>query len=448
MYFDITFFIVSLINSLAYMFSMTNPLLFQIRRENKLFISIYLFLFQVLVAPKIGQYVAIFMLGGVLLIIASSYKHYMINIAFSLLGFLVNILINHLLLFIVNIFGITTSQLFMFDHLSIIFVLVYSVLTYTATYYAGKFVRKKFALVVDLPQIVQTLFLVEVLCCAIVFVFHIIVSDNNNYPSYLILMNLILFTVLIGVTLVILFSCIYFIQKNEKIHSIQKEKQILESYAKKTEQFYKYTQGTKQNYTHAFSAIRHYIEEEDISNLKEFLDKNSFSENPSFYRMENFMDKLNAIKILELKSIFYFKLLSAVEKNLQITFNVQNEIFDVAMDMLDMSNIVEELMNNAIEAADASEEKRINILLASDDISFVIRISNSSLKIKYSLDEIYKKEVTSDIRHRGLGLYNVTHILNKYNNVIHSTDYDNCTFKQTIEICYTTAAGFTQLEIN
>lgn len=439
MKFDLIFIIVSVINSLAFMFSMTNILLFQIRRENKLFITIYLALFQLLGAPYIGQYVTIFMVGGALLMIASSNKHYIINSILSLLGYLVNVFVNHIMVLFLNFFSITSSELYLFNYISVIFIIIYAIITYMITYFAGKLIRQKLKNIFILPTKVQLLFFIEILCCALVFIFNIIVSGKKSYPSYLIFMNLTLFTILISVTLIILFLCIYFVQKNEEISSLQKEKQSLEENAKKTEQFYQYTRETKQNYIGILTMAQHYIEEGNIDDLKVLLEKQVFSDNESLTDKEDFMDKLDHIKLLELKSVLYSKVIYAMKQNLQIVLNIQNDITHVSMDLLDLSKIVEELMDNAIEAAVESDLKKLKILIKMDDISFTILISNSTLKIQYNLEEVYSKGVTSKENREGMGLFNVYQILNKYENVIHSINYDNLIFTQTIEICNTEA---------
>ncbi len=441
MEFNIIFLIVSVINSLAFMFSMTNTLLFQIRCENKIFITIYLLLFQLLAAPHMGQYVSIIMLGGVLLMIASSEKHYMINIVFSLVGYLIYIFIYYIMSFFFNLFDVSFSKLYQLNYLSIIFIIVFAILTYTATYYVGKFIKIKLKNIITLSAKVQLLFFIQIMCCAIIFAFHVIISDSKDYSSHLLFLNLTLFCVLI-VTIVIMFLCIYFIQKDEEIYCLQKEKQSLEDNTKKTEQFYQYSRETKQNYIGILSMAQHYVEEGDINNLKDLLDKQVFSESHNLTDTEDFMDKLDHIKLLELKSVLYSKVLTAMNENLQIVLDIQNEITDVSMDLLDLSKIVEALMNNAIEAARESEMKKIKLLLMMDDISFTILISNSSLDMGYGLDEIYNKGVTSKNEGEGMGLYNVSQILNKYNNVIHSTNYNNLIFTQTIEICNTAMTQF------
>lgn len=433
MKFNITFFIVSVINSLVLMLSMTNTMLFQIRRENKLFITIYLAMFQLLAAPYMGQYISIFMLGGVLLMIASSDKHYIINMVFALVGYLIYIFINYIMLFLFNLFGIPSSKLYQFNYFSLIFVIVFAILSLLATYYVGKFIKIKIKNVITLPMNVQILFFIEILCCAIIFIFHIIIGDSNDYSSYSILLNMMMFSILI-VTLIILFLCIYFIQKDEEIYSLQKEKKLLEENALKLEQCYQYSREIKQSFIGILSTAQHYIEEGEIQNLKLLLDKQIFSDH-SLIDTEDFMDKLDYIKLLELKSVLYAKVLLAMNKGVQIVLDIQYEVTDVYMDLLDLLKIVELLMDNAIESAIESEKNKIKILLMMDDISFTVHISNSSLELRYSLEEIYNKGVTSKNNHEGMGLYNVIQTLNKYNNVIHSTNYENLIFTQTIEIC-------------
>lgn len=140
---------------------------------------------------------------------------------------------------------------------------------------------------------------------------------------------------------------------------------------------------------------------------------------------------------MELKGILYSKLVSAMNQDLNITLEIQDEIDLISMEMLDLATIVGIFMDNAIEAAKESEMKDLIILIVHNPESITIVISNSTDETSIELDRIYEKEVSSKKGHCGLGLYSVNETLGNYDNVIHSTNFKNNIFTQKIEICNT-----------
>ncbi|WP_342757490.1 GHKL domain-containing protein [Kineothrix sedimenti] len=223
--------------------------------------------------------------------------------------------------------------------------------------------------------------------------------------------------------------------KNQELEFIKQQKQSLEEYVKKIEDLYQDTRIFKHDYINILSTMQYYIDDDDIDNLKVFFRSKILPSSEALTNKESIIGKLSNIKVLELKSILYAKLISAMNQKLNITLEIQEEISSISMDTLDLSTVIGAFMDNAIEAAKVSEEKKLLILLIYSEESVTIVISNSSPAIDIKLDVIYDKDVTYKEGHSGLGLYSSNKILDKYSNVIHSTNYNYNIFTQTLEIC-------------
>ena len=433
---SLSFILISLVNSLLFMTTMTNLLLFPLRLSNKLFIYLYILLCQIFFAPQFGQYIIFFTIGGALLIIAASNKHYIINSLFALMGYLIAIFINYVLITILNLIGITVLDVTSNNNYYFVFVIVYTIITCIISRLLGLYFRSLYAQhKLIFSKEILTLFISEVITCTSIFAYNIIQGEKEGYPSEVIYFNTILFGAFFIITFIIFFFSLRIMYKNQELEFIKQQKQSLEEYVKKIDDLYQDTRIFKHDYINILSTMQYYIDDDDIDNLKVFFRSKILPSSEALTNKDSIIGKLSNIKVLELKSILYAKLISAMNQKLNITLEIQEEISSISMDTLDLSTVIGAFMDNAIEAAKISDEKKLLILLIYNEESVTIVISNSAPSIDIKLDAIYDKDVTYKEGHSGLGLYSSNKILDKYSNVIHSTNYNYNIFTQTLEIC-------------
>lgn len=433
---NLSFILISLVNSLLFMAAMTNLLLFQPRLTNKIFVYFYILLCQLFFASQLGQYIIIFTIGGALLIIAASNKHYIINSLFSLLGYLLAIFINYIIFTLLNLIGITVSNIAANNYYYLLFTIVYAAITCTISKFLGQYLRLLYSQhKLIFSKEILLLFFSEVIACTLIFAYNIIQGEREGYPSEIIYFNTILFGAFFIITFIIFFFSLRIMYKNQELEFIKQQKQSLEEYVKKIDDLYQDTRIFKHDYINILSTMQYYIDDDDIDNLKVFFRSKILPSSEALTNKDSIIGKLSNIKVLELKSILYAKLISAMNQKLNITLEIQEEISSISMDTLDLSTVIGAFMDNAIEAAKISDEKKLLILLIYNEESVTIVISNSAPSIDIKLDAIYDKDVTYKEGHSGLGLYSSNKILDKYSNVIHSTNYNYNIFTQTLEIC-------------
>lgn len=427
---------VSLVNSFALMSAMTNLIVFPLRIINKIIIYVYLAFCQIFFFLQFGQNIIPFTIGGAVLIIAASNKHLVLNSLFALIGYLIAIFINYILISILNLFKFTVSDLYSQSYYLLTFVIINTIITYIVSRYLGKYLRllyNQHKLIFS--KEVLFLFISEVIVCTSIFAYNIIQGEREGYPTKIIYFNAVLFGTFFIITLIIFFFSLRIMYKNQELEFIKQQKQSLEEYVKKIEDLYQDTRIFKHDYINILSTMQYYIDDDDIDNLKVFFRTKILPSSEALTNKESIIGRLSNIKVLELKSILYAKLISAMNQKLNITLEIQEEISSISMDLLDLSTVVGAFMDNAIEAAKISDEKKLLILLIYNEESVTIVISNSTPSIDIKLDTIYNKDVTYKEGHSGLGLYSSSKILDKYSNVIHSTNYNYNIFTQTLEIC-------------
>lgn len=436
---NLSFVLVSLINAYAFMEAMTNLLLFSFRKINKYCIFFYVFLCQYVFGQQLGQYITYFTIVGVILIVALSSrkdKHYITNCALSLFGYLFAILINYLILTLLNLLGITIADIYANSYYLIIFVIIYTLITCFMTRYVGKFLRKalKKHNILFSKELQQMLSL-EIILCTIIFIFNIVQGEQSGYPSQIIYINTILFGAFFIITLIIFIYCLRIMQKNHELQTKQRERESLEDYMRKLEDLYQNIRIFKHDYLNILSTMKCYIDNDNPEQLREYFQSKILPTSSKLEGKDAILGKLSNIKLLELKGILYTKLIIAMNLDLNITLEIQEEINSVSMEMLDLCTIIGIYMDNAIEASKESEKKDLVVAVINGADSVLIIISNSTSETNICLDQINKEDVTTKPNHSGLGLHNANAILAKYGHIIHTTTHEDKTFTQKLEIC-------------
>ncbi len=120
---------------------------------------------------------------------------------------------------------------------------------------------------------------------------------------------------------------------------------------------------------------------------------------------------LSNLKVDSVKSLMVAKLIHAEQSGIEVNFECLIPIANINMDEIKLVRILGILIDNAVEAAIESEEKRINTLFIDSTDSIEISIENSFLGKLPSLSEMKKVGFSKKGKNRGLGLSNAQDIL-------------------------------------
>lgn len=201
------------------------------------------------------------------------------------------------------------------------------------------------------------------------------------------------------------------IEKNQEINLLSREKNTLENQMKDIDELYIFLKNMSEEHF----LLTQLCNNNNISNL----DNNILMK-------DDYIKKLDNIKILQLKGVIYLKIATAINNQINITLEVQNEITKISMQVYDIVVIVGNLLDYAIEEAKKTEDKEVTISLASFAEYVKISISNSSLETDGNF-ESYNNNVN-------MPQNKMTKILNKYTNIMTSISCQNYIFTNTLEI--------------
>ena len=228
---------------------------------------------------------------------------------------------------------------------------------------------------------------------------------------------------------------LYSISKIIKLKTATTQLESAEEYNKTLHILHDNVRGFKHDFDNIVTTIGGYINTDDMEGLKKY-----------YVQLEQDCEKVNNLYILNPDSInnpgIYNLLTSkyheATEKGIDVSIYFLLDLNDLHMKIYEFARILGILLDNAIEAAENSKEKLINISFRKDDKNNrnVILIENSYANKDVDTEEIFNKGFTEKENHTGIGLWEVRKILSKNNNINLFTSKTDDLFKQQLEIYF------------
>lgn len=142
----------------------------------------------------------------------------------------------------------------------------------------------------------------------------------------------------------------------------------------------------------------------------------------SIDRKMNLTMQMANIKNMAVKSLLYKKLMEIRKKGIDFHMEILYPVEDVCMKPLDLSRILGILLDNAIEAAEEAAGGNIVLsILAEGDGLYIV--ADNSAKEAPDLEKMYQPHYSTKGSGRGMGLYSLKMILEKYSGASMSTEY-------------------------
>ena len=223
----------------------------------------------------------------------------------------------------------------------------------------------------------------------------------------------------------------------KKSYEAQKKVEYLENlneYTRNLEMVYENLRSFKHDYINIMASLAAYIDEKKYQELETFFYESILPMQKNLTQKNGALNNLLRVKILELKSILYTKLLLAVNQDIEVNIDIPDEIDSIDMDSVDLIRMLGIFLDNAIEACLETEHPVIHFHLGKMNQDTVFIISNTFIDKGLSVAQMHKKGVTTKKAGHGIGLYNVSEILNRYDTIYHETLIQDGLFIQQVQI--------------
>lgn len=384
---------------------------------------------------NLGQVVSIFVLAvSLILIWVGERVHPIFNIIMACLGYMFIIWANELTMLIFNKCLHITTELIVTKYY-ILFSL----------FYAGV----EFILIMILRVIVyriikiETFFgkgsklkygvLAESIGFVAIFLVNIILGEKAGYSTTVLVMNCILFGICFIISSIVLGYCTRQIQIAEQQKMDETKMTMTKKYIEGLECMIDESREIRHDYKNVLSTLAGYLQEEDFAGLKVYYEENIRDFWVKSDQQGKIWNSLKEISPMALKGFLYEKVLKAVSK--QIDFRIVSEK-DISLEDKDMQNLIRmfgNILDNAVEAAAESSERKVELRLTSSPSGFYFIVRNTFLK-KPEIGLIFEKGYTTKGEGHGNGLYEVREYLKKREDIFFDFSVEENWFIQHVEI--------------
>ncbi|WP_239253871.1 sensor histidine kinase [Listeria ilorinensis] len=273
-----------------------------------------------------------------------------------------------------------------------------------------------------------------ILFTLVIFYINIYFGSLSGFDVEVLKFNTILFTLYLAGLMGILFLVIQTAIKELKMKNQREQLEQLQEYTATLESLHKEMRVFRHDYINIISTLAGYIEENDMTGLKNYFDKNIVPINQTIESNNYKISLLQNIHITELKGLIAIKLIRAQELKIDAILEVVEDISEINMPSVDLCKVVGILLDNAVEAALESKNKTIRLAVVKKQDSTLIVFANSIPDNMPPIYKIFEEGFSTKGSDRGLGLASLRDTLQNHPNVALDTKVTDREFIQELEI--------------
>ncbi len=430
------YFIYTMLGSLCIFFSCINLLPEKLSLSCRLLLLFWTLLSSQILNQLLGQYFVFITLPVILLILYHRTSSKWLCLSCSIFGYLFAVTFNYLCIWsLQKITGMTLSQIQHIPAIALPFSLLYCVLCFVLTKTAGAALNQKIGIsrIFSNPRLCMTIFL-TLSILGILFVFNFSYGESIGYGYGAIAFNGCLFLAAFIAITILLRTLYQAIRRQEENNSMAEQYENLQTYTRKLEELYNSMRSFKHDYVNLLTTMSGYMEENNMKELKSYFYQEILPISHSFSENNSRLSSLSFIENLELKGLLSSKLIRAMELGLHVELEISKPVSAFSMRPVDLALVMGIFLDNAIEAAENTDEKliRFAVIAAPEYLRFLLQ--NSSLPPECPISRLTEWGVSTKGKHRGIGLYNARTILDAYPQVQWDFHHENTRFTQALTI--------------
>lgn len=243
--------------------------------------------------------------------------------------------------------------------------------------------------------------------------------------------------------IIMLFTFMLIIFHYTRIREMKREYELREKeirikanneYIDEMEKHYNQLRRFRHNYQNVLLSLDEYLRTDDMQGLKEYYENSvrpiSNRLNQQKYKLED----LSKIENKEIKSILFNKLYSAQMSGIEVSFEAENKVEKFHTDTLDLALALGIILDNAIEETKKQNDGSIEVGIMKDETAIMIVVQNSIYRNKVPVWKMKEPGFSTKGSGRGIGLTNLSEIIDRSNNLTLETMKTEESFLQKITI--------------
>ena len=388
------------------------------------------------IAPFSGQIGTPILLLGTFIILLFFNKAYRIyNLLFFQILWAWSVLTDYAVTIPMRIAGYDFDVILTSPPLTLLFSILHALLCILPCLFIGKRLHRKLVTDQDvIPPRIQLLLFLEVTICSCIFLINIIFGSLLHYPTDILLFNGILIFCFAAANVLIFLTLYHTLQTNKKLELQAREQANLTHYMAQLENHYQDIRRFKHDYLNILSTITGYIHENDMDKLRNYFDSSIVTSSSILVNQDDTLARLSLIKVTEIKGLLYTKMVQAMNRQLNVSFELTQEITELSTDLLTLSRVLGIFLDNAIEAASETDQKRFHIAIICKEHSVIFHIENSTKPLLFPLEKLFEPNISSKEEHNGLGLSTAKILIDSTPGLTFHTICENGIFQQVLVV--------------
>lgn len=263
-----------------------------------------------------------------------------------------------------------------------------------------------------------------------------------NYPKITILAQLnatygeqlYMIVLLIALILMTIIAITTYVSKKRLMeqHEQSKQEQLM-TYIEKLEFLHDELTTFRHDYSNLLLSLDQSISSNNLEQVKLIYEQTISPTATIINHQQLELTKLSRVEQAELKSILSMKVLEAQRQGLTIHLDIPEPITYSLLPMDELVRIISVLLDNGLEEAGKSNEKFVQVALFQVEQKQYFVVQNS-LNTKLNVKAIYQKSFSTKGEGRGVGLFSLQRIIERYPYVTLTTKVSGSMFIQELLI--------------
>lgn len=222
-------------------------------------------------------------------------------------------------------------------------------------------------------------------------------------------------------------------EKMQLEHKRNTDKELLD-YMEKLEVMHEELASFRHDYLNLMLSLDQGVRNRDMSQIEQVYRDVIKPASERINHAEYELVKLARIRVPALKSILSIKIIAAQRKGITVLLDVPHQAQEAAAPLADLVRMIAILLDNAIEEAGVSLERKLEIAFFEKDKEQLFIVRNSCHQQEVDLQAIYQKHYTSKEEQRGLGLFSLKRLVDAQPNIMLETAFDRPWFTQVLRL--------------
>ena len=149
---------------------------------------------------------------------------------------------------------------------------------------------------------------------------------------------------------------------------------------------------------------------------------------------DTLLSNISQIENTIIKAILFSKVQEAKNNELELYYTIESNLEDISLDDSELTVILSNLLNNAIEGSVISKEKFVELDIYEEEDKYIIYVRNSVAPMaEDKIKKIFKPGYSTKGENRGYGLSNIKNILDKHKGKL-NVNLEKSFFELNIEL--------------